>query len=173
VKVERPEKIKIRNPKTMTANRPLSKNFWLHEMIASQSATRFGFTEQFTPPDDVVRNLEALCKHVLQPLRDAIKSPIAVSSGYRCQRVNALIGGAQRSQHLTGHAADIQDFKHGNEFLFRKIIELKLPFDQIINEFNFDWVHVSYDTKGNRRKITEAYKDQNGITKYRPFTLPR
>jgi len=157
----------------MLPNRAFTKNFWLHEMIASQSATRFGFTEQFTPPDDVVRNLEALCKHVLQPLRDAIKSPIAVSSGYRCQRVNALIGGAQRSQHLTGHAADIQDFKHGNEFLFRKIIELKLPFDQIINEFNFDWVHVSYDTKGNRRKITEAYKDQNGITKYRPFTLPR
>jgi len=157
----------------MLPNRALTKNFWLHEMIASQTATRYGFTEQFNPPDTVVKNLEALCKHILQPLRDAIKSPITVSSGYRCQRANALIGGALRSQHLTGHAADIQDFKHGNEFLFRKIIELKLPFDQIINEFNFDWVHVSYDPARHRRKVTEAYRDEHGITRYRPFTLPR
>jgi hypothetical protein len=140
-------------------------------MLAIQTASRLGFTEQYEPSETIVKNLEDLCKNILQPLRNATKSPVIVSSGYRCLRVNTVIGGATKSQHLSGQAADIQDFKNGNEFLLRKIIELKLPFDQIINEFNFDWVHVSYDPKKNRRMVLEAYQDKNFKTRYRTFQL--
>ena len=34
--------------------------------------------------------------------------PIRVTSGYRCPRYNALIGGVPNSQHILGNAADIQ-----------------------------------------------------------------
>lgn len=155
----------------MIANFQLTKNFSLHEMLTSQAAARFGFDEQFNPPKKVVRNLELLCANILQPLRDAIKTPVHVNSGYRCLRVNSFIGGASKSQHLSGHAADIEDFKNENEFLMRKILELKLPFDQIINEFSFQWIHVSFDPKRNRRQVLEAIKDKNFKTIYRPFEI--
>jgi zinc D-Ala-D-Ala carboxypeptidase len=67
---------------------------------------------------------------------------------------------------MTGQAADIVDFTHGNEYLFKKIKELNLPFDQIIDEFDFRWVHVSYDPKRNRRDVLQARKDAKGKTIY-------
>ena len=155
----------------MITNSPLTKNFSLHEMLISQAAARFSFTEQFESPALVVKNLELLCTNILQPLRDAINTPVHVSSGYRCPRVNTFIGGATKSQHLTGHAADIQDFQNGNEFILRKIVELGLPFDQIINEFDFQWVHVSFDPARNRKEVLEAIKDENFKTVYRKIQI--
>lgn len=155
----------------MTLNRHLSKNFSLREMLVSETAVRFNFTEQFEPPVAVIHNLEQLCLKILQPLRDSLQYPIHVNSGYRCQRTNSSIGGSSKSQHLTGHAADIEDFKNGNEYLLRKIIELKLPFDQIINEFGYRWVHVSYDPKRNRRQVLEAVKDAQFKTVYKTLRI--
>ncbi len=120
------------------------------------TAARLSFDEQYEPSENVISNLEALCENVLQPLRDPLNYPLHVISGYRCPRVNSTIGGASKSQHLTGHAADINDFTNGNEFLLKRIIELKLPFDQVINEFGFRWVHISYDPAKNRRQVLEA-----------------
>jgi zinc D-Ala-D-Ala carboxypeptidase len=155
----------------MPSNRQLTKNFSLRELLVSETAARFNFTEQYEPPEAVVKNLELLCIKILQPLRDALKYPIHVNSGYRCHRTNTSIGGAAKSQHLTGHAADIEDFKNGNEYLLRKIVEMKLPFDQIINEFGYQWVHVSFDPKRNRRQVLEAVKDVKHRTVYKALTL--
>ena len=161
----------IKSHTYMIPNRRLTKNFWLHEMLVSQTAARFGFTEQFDPSDKVVSSLELLCVNILQPVRDAIKTPVHVNSGYRCLRTNTSIGGAAKSQHLVGQAADIEDFKNGNEFLLRKIVEMKLPFDQIINEFNYQWVHVSFDPNRRRKQVLEAVKDKNFRTVYRTIKL--
>lgn len=155
----------------MPSNRQLTKNFSLRELLVSETAARFNFTEQYEPPEAVVKNLEQLCIKILQPLRDVLKYPIHVNSGYRCPRTNTSIGGAARSQHLTGHAADIEDFKNGNEYLLHKIVELKLPFDQIINEFGYQWVHVSFDPTRNRRQVLEAVKDTQHKTVYRTLKL--
>ena len=43
----------------------------------------------------------------LQELRDLAGLPVRVTSGYRCSEHNRAIGGATRSQHLLGTAADI------------------------------------------------------------------
>lgn len=153
----------------MRANIQLSKNFSLYELLVSQEATRLNMSEQFNPPDAVVNNLKALCVNILQPLREAIRIPLQISSGYRCPALNTRIGGATNSQHVTGNAADIQCFKIGNEKLLKKIKELNLPFDQMINEFNYAWVHVSFDPARNRRQILEAYKDAQNKTAYRPL----
>ncbi len=47
----------------------------------------------------------------LQRLRDLYGKPMAVVSGYRCPEHNRAIGGAVRSAHLVGEAADIQDHR--------------------------------------------------------------
>ena len=52
-------------------------------------------------------------------------------------------------------AADIHtvsNTKESNKQLFELIKNLKLPFDQLINEYNYTWVHVSYSPR-NRRQI--------------------
>lgn len=148
----------------MTTFLKLSKDFTLAEMLRSDVATRMGFDEQFSPPIEVIRGLEQLTENILQPLRDAARSPIRVTSGYRCDRVNTAIHGAQGSQHVNGEAADIENYELGNEFLYNEILRLNLPFDQLINEFNFAWVHVSYSNR-HRRQLLKAIRE-NGKTKY-------
>ncbi|MHC1775003.1 MAG: D-Ala-D-Ala carboxypeptidase family metallohydrolase [Lentimicrobium sp.] len=125
--------------------------------------------EQYNPPPAIIENLRALCVNILQPLRDATGAPVNLNSGYRCPSLNTAIKGSKNSQHVTGHAADIVDHNNGNEFLFKKIKELNLPFDQLINEFDFRWIHVSFDPTRNRRQILKAVKDAAGKTIYLPF----
>jgi uncharacterized protein YcbK (DUF882 family) len=40
-------------------------------------------------------------------IRDYVKKPVTASSGCRCIRHNASVGGASNSQHLYGRAADL------------------------------------------------------------------
>ena len=72
-----------------------------------------------TPPNDVVYNLEWLCAQALDPLREAIGSPIVVSSGYRCPDLNTHVGGSPTSYHMLGLAADIYplDFDRRQEVI--------------------------------------------------------
>jgi zinc D-Ala-D-Ala carboxypeptidase len=148
----------------MIPNIQFTKNFSLHELLLT--ANRQFDEEQYNPPPEIVENLRALCINVLQPLRDALGTPVNLNSGYRCPPLNRAIKGAKNSQHMLGQAADIIDYTNGNEFLFRKIKELNLPFDQLIDEFGFRWVHVSYDPTRNRKQILQARKDAKGQTIY-------
>lgn len=151
----------------------LSRNFTLSEMLKSNTANRWGFEEQYTPPIQVVDNLKELCIHVLQPIRDLIGRPIKITSAYRCPRVNAKVGGAskkvggkviQTSQHVYGQAADIEVWVDGleaNGILVSAIKELmadpKFEFDQCILEYgtlkNPSWIHLSYSKNNNRMQI--------------------
>jgi uncharacterized protein YcbK (DUF882 family) len=54
-----------------------------------------------------VDNIIALAK-ALQPVRNRLGRPFRVTSWYRPPAVNAAVGGATRSQHLVGNAADLQ-----------------------------------------------------------------
>jgi len=148
----------------MITNIHFTPNFTLHELLLTEH--RNFDEEQYNPPPVIIENLKALCVNILQPLRDALGSPLKINSGYRCPSLNKAIKGSLTSQHMTGQAADIIDLTHGNEFLFKKIKELNLPFDQMIDEFGFRWVHVSYDPKRDRRDILQAVKDANGKTVY-------
>jgi hypothetical protein len=44
-------------------------------------------------------------------------------------------------------------------------IKNHLEFDQLINEFNYSWVHVSYNQGKNRKQVLNANKDK-GRTVY-------
>lgn len=123
----------------------LSKNFILKEF----TATNTGLDN--TPTPEVIANLQQLCVSVLQPLRDKYGKSITINSGYRCSAVNKAVGGAANSQHLTGEAVDITaGSKEENKKLFT-ILE-KMNFDQLIDEKNMTWVHVSYKSHGNRNQ---------------------
>lgn len=146
----------------------LSPHFTLRELTYSQSAERRGIDN--TAPADVVERLKALCANVLEPLRGAVGA-ITVTSGYRAPALNKVVGGNAKGQHPLGEAADIECFSMSTRALAEKVIELKLPFDQLIMEFASDsdasagWVHVSHSVK-NRGQILRAVRDAAGKTVY-------
>jgi zinc D-Ala-D-Ala carboxypeptidase len=142
----------------------LSKSFTLQELIFSQTAAREGIDN--TPAPAQVRAMRELCGNVLQPLRDSIGMPLVVSSGYRCARLNKYVGGSVRSQHMEGRAADVVCFGMDTKKLFKHVLELKLPFDQLIYEGGRQsiWVHVSFDPERDRRIImTATFPDAGGV----------
>jgi len=120
----------------------LSKNFTLAEFCASEVAARRGLDN--TIPPELIPNAVALCENVLEPARLAL-GPIRINSGYRSKKVNSAVGGAWWSQHTLGQAADIIPLAYGmtTKFLFQWLYA-NAPFDQLINEFDFAWVHVSF-----------------------------
>lgn len=127
----------------------LSPNFSLEEMLKSPTASRMGIDNTTRDPV-IIANLSDLVVNVLQPLRDAIGKPITIMSGYRCPQANKVCGGAAKSQHMSGQAADIECYGMSTEALGLKIHELGLPVDQTICEYykegdvNSGWIHCSY-----------------------------
>ena len=149
----------------------LSKNFTLEEMCESQRAKEHGIVNQVTDTEHL-NNLKALCTKVLQPLRDELGSPIRVTSGYRRPQLNTLLKGAATSQHLSGSAADLDvGEKSDNLKLFEIAANSDLPFDQLINEFDGEWVHISHKNGGVQRgQILESKRGKNGKTYYTDIT---
>lgn len=144
----------------------LTENFTLEELYRSSTAARIG-VDNFPSPV-VQENLKMLAERILQPIRDAYRHPIRVTSGYRCAAVNRAVGGAKTSQHLTGCAADIRCDYTSKAYLFRiiknMIQERKIVVGQLIWEYgNADepsWIHVSLPTATKRNQILYLYKVQ-------------
>lgn len=75
----------------------LTKNFNLSEFNK----------HNFALNETVLRNIQALANN-LQVLRDEVKKPIKITSGYRSPEQNAKVGGVKSSRHITGEAADFK-----------------------------------------------------------------
>jgi hypothetical protein len=141
----------------------LTAHFELGEFTRSESAKRCGVSNE--PTEEHLKNIIVLCEKVLEPIR-AKFGPINISSGYRSKILNHYIGGALKSQHSEGKAADIDmDGFNGvsNTDIFNYIKD-NLEFDQLIWEFGNkakpDWVHVSYNQGANRKQVLKALKDK-------------
>lgn len=127
----------------------LSKNFTYRELTASATARRKGIDN--TPSTQGYLNMIALCRDILQPLRDAWGEPIIVGSGYRCPELNKAVGGVRNSDHMYGCAADIksvEDTPERNKKLYDLIRDLTKKgvlknVKQVIDEYNYDWIHIA------------------------------
>lgn len=126
----------------------LTENFSLAEMTISRFAALHGFKND--PDMRQAISLCRLCRNVLQPLRDAIKQPITVTSGFRSSQLNNAIEGAPQSQHMRGEAADIIIPGYSFTQIMLLIRRLRLPVDQLIDEHG-QWVHLSHTLPENTR----------------------
>ena len=142
-------------------NTKVTMHFTIEELYASQTAKARGINNK--PSTEEIVNLVYLAAYVLEPLRVAMKEPIKIGSGYRCQALNRAVGGVSNSQHLKGQAADLcidGDIAKGKRWF--NYIREHLPFDQLIWEKNPKtgsyWVHVSFvhpDFGRNRKQVIE------------------
>ena len=155
----------------------LSTNFTLNEFLKSNVATRRNISND--PNNEQIRQMQILCQKLLQPIRERL-GPLRINSGFRSKELNKAIGGAYRivdgkykatSQHCKGQAADLK-FVDGdgcvdNQQIWDFVLESGLEFDQMINEFDWTWIHISFNDGKNRKQLLEAYRGSSGRTKYR------
>lgn len=138
----------------------MSRYFSLRELCRSDKAASRGIDN--TPTPEAIEWLGLLATKILDPLRDAWGEPFAINSGYRSPELNRAIGGSKTSQHVLGQAADIQTSpknENMNYLLLHMILDLNLPFDQLICEHpnskgHPSWIHVSIGPKNRRQLLT-------------------
>lgn len=119
--------------------------FTLEEFTRSSTAQRLKIDN--TPSDEVVRNIQYGVQMVLDPLRRIIRSPIIITSGFRCSALNKAVGGVANSWHTKGNAADIRisDEEEAKE-IFQALQTLP-SVDTVLFEHSTTaiWMHVQWD----------------------------
>lgn len=141
-----------------------TKNFTFDELVRSSKAQKAGISNE---PENTSQ-LVAICNlmaNVLQPAREKCGFPITVTSGFRSEKVNKLIGGVAKSQHQKGEAADLRCYS-GGKFDAKRTRQLfsvlsEMDVDQLLYEKDSQgsiWVHVSYKSpKENRHDVRDNY----------------
>ena len=132
------------------------KYFSVTEFLRSDEAENHQVSNM--PADEellaVLNNIKALVTNVLDPLRAMIGRPIIITSGYRSQRVNELVGGSKTSQHLSGKAADIhvQGYTPQQMNAVYQTIQMYYDFDQLIFYPSKNIIHISWNGGKNRQE---------------------
>ena len=138
----------------------LSPHFTLEELAFSQAASRKGIDNK--PSREVVAHLATLAEG-LEKVRALLGGPIRITSGYRSPALNAAIGGAKNSAHMSGFAADFVCPSFGSPLdIVKAIAASSIKFDQCIQEGM--WVHISFDPDMRREVLTAHF--HNGEAYY-------
>jgi hypothetical protein len=145
----------------------ISDHISYEEATESATAEKWGFEN--TPSDEVLEVMAVTAAKVFEPLRRFWKTPIWLSSFYRCPEVNKALKGAKDSQHMAGEAIDIDAQVYGvisNRQVFEYIRDNN-TFDQLIWEEGDNnepgWVHVSYRQNANRMEVLRKYNVKGKI----------
>lgn len=129
----------------------LSKYFKIKEFEYSSTALIMGIDNKI--PVDLLQNVIRLHDNILYPLRKAIGCPVIISSCYRCEKLNKIIGGVKNSQHNEAKAVDFTVKGQSNIAVFNWIRK-NCDYDQLILETvnGAQWIHVSYNFENNRKQ---------------------
>jgi len=151
----------------------------------TSSATAIAKKINNSPDNTIKAHITESVETLLDPLREAwghycctkglCNPAIRVSSGYRCPKLNAVVGGATNSAHCSGYAFDLVPlngkmiaFKHFcRDFLADK------TFDQLISESENaqgvpSWMHVGYKHPNGQLQRKQYLSMIKG--KYYPMT---
>jgi hypothetical protein len=141
----------------------LSPNFTIEELTVSEIAARRGLDN--IPNATEVANLVRVAE-LLEQVRALLGKPILVNSAFRSKPVNDAVGSRDTSQHRLGCAADIRVPGLTPKQVVQACIDAKVPFDQIIEEFD-SWTHISVpNTKEQQPRRQALVINKSGT---RPF----
>lgn len=128
----------------------ISKHISLEEATLSPTALRLGIDN--TPNEDVLVNMKLVAERCFEPIRNWYGKPIKVNSFYRCDALNKAVKGSLTSQHVQGKAMDISTGTKASNKLIYDWAKENIIFDQLINEYDYAWVHISYNKNNNRNQ---------------------
>ena len=124
--------------------------FKAREILKSKKGEELGIDN--TPSDpEIIDNINFTLKK-LNNIRTGYGNPIYITSGYRCDELNTLVGGVKDSWHKKGLAVDLKwDYD-----LITYLIQ-NCSFDKLIRERKGDllWIHLQFykDQSKNRQKV--------------------
>lgn len=127
----------------------ITEHFSLKELTRSESARRAGIENK--PSSAEMDNIYYTAQQ-LEKIRAYVGRGIIVTSCFRSERVNKLVGGSPTSAHRFGLAADCDAVGLTSLAFAKEIIKMrdegKITFDQLILEFpergDGAWVHVGF-----------------------------
>ena len=130
----------------------VSKHITLLEATESQTALRLGIKNE--PNEVELDTMKYVAENLFEPIREWYDKPIKINSFFRCVALNKAVKGSLTSGHVLGNSIDISG---GNKIENKKIFDFiktsGLDFDQVINEYDFTWIHISLKKTGNRKQI--------------------
>lgn len=103
---------------------------------------------------EVYNNLWELVDNLLDPIREKFAVPMIITSGYRCEKLNKLVGGVDNSQHRKGEAVDFYFEGFSKKEMAAAFFEIaeNFDFDQLIYYKKKGFIHISYNRKNNRHQ---------------------
>jgi hypothetical protein len=129
----------------------ISKHITFNEATKSNTAIRNGIKN--VPNAQELSNMKLVAEKCFEPLREWYGKPIRVNSFFRSKELNDLVKGSKSSEHITGNAIDMDaGSKEENKKIFDWCKD-NLDYNQLINEYDFSWVHISYNSTKNRKQI--------------------
>lgn len=151
----------------------VTEHFSLRELTRSETASRAGVQNE--PSKAEMDNIRYTAEQ-LEKIRDYVGRAIIVTSCFRSERVNKLVGGSPTSAHRYGLAADCDALGMTSLAFAKKLIAMrdegKLEFDQLILEFpergDGAWVHVGFRRNSPMRNQIMTATKKNGKTVYLP-----
>ena len=141
------------------------KYFTISELTRSDIASTKKIDN--TPNKEIEHNLKRLIEELLDPIREEwtkyckenkLENPeIKVTSGYRCEQLNKLVGGASTSSHLIGYAVDCINVSGDITDFYKFILDYLKDknYDECFIETSktSKWIHIAlFSIKGFQRK---------------------
>ena len=103
-----------------------------------------------TPNPSELANLNRLAEFLEVVKTTLGGKPIMINSAFRSKAVNDAVGSKDSSHHRLGLAADFRVPGMAPDAVVRAL--LKLPYDQIIREYDA-WTHISISDKPRRQAL--------------------
>lgn len=128
----------------------ISEHISFDEATFSQMALRLGIEN--IPNETELASMRLVADMCFEPLREWYGKPIKINSFFRNQELNTAVKGSTTSQHCKGEAIDMSaGSKEENKKIF-DWAKANLIFDQLLNEYDYSWVHISYKLGMNRNQ---------------------
>lgn len=151
----------------------ITEHFSLKELTRSESARRAGIENK--PSSAEMDNIYYTAQQ-LEKIRAYVGRGIIVTSCFRSERVNKLVGGSPTSAHRFGLAADCDAVGLTSLAFAKEIIKMRdegeITFDQLILEFpergDGAWVHIGFRRSSPMRNQIMTATKKNGKTVYLP-----
>lgn len=147
---------------TLSEGNQLTPHFKLSEFTKSNTAQAHGIINSPTPEHR--ENIVKLAK-TLETVRTLCgNKPLVISSGYRNDELNKLVGGVPNSAHAQGLAVDFNVSGMSTKTLCKKIANSGINFDQLIFEQGgSSWCHLAIGGR-QRREVLSWKKGKGYVT---------